>query len=31
VPFSEFHSAFDLLRDRNRIGKVVLEVSQLTT
>ena len=31
VPFSEFHSAFELLRDRNRIGKVVLEVSQLTT
>ena len=26
VPFAEFRSAFDLLGDRNRIGKVVLEV-----
>ena len=31
VPFAEFHSAFELLGDRNRIGKVVLEVSQPTT
>lgn len=27
MPFSEFRRAFDLLGDRNRIGKVVLEVS----